>query len=275
MDFAQASSCIRHIYSCTSGTKLSAIAIGLMTLLWAPVYYILDVQLLYYVCIIFGTVILTAGTLCSESVAGNVISGCLIAGFTAVAWSYGGQCVVRTFMGITPLVHFFLCGNVEESCLWGVVCAVIMVSLILMCDTVSWEAGTELPVLQHIAWDLSFSVCCFFLVLLYESKETEAARARSKFVASVSHELRTPLNGIVCAAELLLEREISNESDVQDVGTIFGCGQLMSSLINNVLDAEMFNSPSKVRYAGFDKAMMFNMEEVSKGLFESAARKAI
>tara|TARA_R110002050_G_scaffold139887_3_gene264457 strand:- start:219 stop:464 length:246 start_codon:yes stop_codon:yes gene_type:complete len=80
-------------------------------------------------------------------------------------------------------------------------------------------------------------------------------------VASVSHELRTPLNGILCASELLLERDTLDEEDLQYIGTIFGCGQLMSSLINNVLDAETFNRTKK-SYSGMNANGMFDIGEV-------------
>ncbi len=62
-----------------------------------------------------------------------------------------------------------------------------------------------------------------------------ANQAKSQFLANMSHEIRTPLNGIIGAAELLKERDLSGE-DKRFVDIINHSGSSLLQLINNILD---------------------------------------
>jgi signal transduction histidine kinase len=63
----------------------------------------------------------------------------------------------------------------------------------------------------------------------------DATAAKSTFLASVSHEIRTPMNGIVGVLNLL-RRETLSEEGAALLDEALGCTQMLSQLINDVLD---------------------------------------
>lgn len=72
------------------------------------------------------------------------------------------------------------------------------------------------------------------LALALQRAET-ATRAKTSFLATMSHELRTPMNGVLGMAQLLQDEPLS-ETQRGYVGTIVSSGELLLSLINDVLD---------------------------------------
>ena len=67
-------------------------------------------------------------------------------------------------------------------------------------------------------------------------KEAERySKLQTDFLANMSHEIRTPLNGIIGNSELLLNLK-NNEDPKEYVSTISHSGQLLLSLVNNILD---------------------------------------
>ena len=65
-----------------------------------------------------------------------------------------------------------------------------------------------------------------------------ATRMKSEFLATMSHELRTPLNAIIGFSEALKDGLMGKMDDRQEecVTDIFGSGQHLLSLINDILD---------------------------------------
>ncbi len=66
-----------------------------------------------------------------------------------------------------------------------------------------------------------------------------ANKAKSDFLASMSHELRTPLNAIIGFGEILQRvrsRDLSNDQVAEYSEYIVSSGQLLLSLVNDVLD---------------------------------------
>jgi signal transduction histidine kinase/ActR/RegA family two-component response regulator len=62
-----------------------------------------------------------------------------------------------------------------------------------------------------------------------------ASRARSQFLANISHEIRTPLNGVLGNIDLLLERQLSDETK-QIAADARNSGQSLLELLNDILD---------------------------------------
>ncbi len=76
---------------------------------------------------------------------------------------------------------------------------------------------------------------------LRESKEAAevGSRAKSAFLATMSHELRTPLNAIMGLSQLLQQQDMVgnlNDKQMEYVNCIYGSGQHLLALINDILD---------------------------------------
>ncbi|MDM8515679.1 response regulator [Desulfobacterales bacterium HSG16] len=62
-----------------------------------------------------------------------------------------------------------------------------------------------------------------------------ANRAKSEFLANMSHEIRTPMNAIIGFCEILMDR-IDDQPHKNYLTNIYDSGQLLLSLINDILD---------------------------------------
>ncbi len=73
---------------------------------------------------------------------------------------------------------------------------------------------------------------------LYVAKAAaEAATiAKSQFLASMSHEIRTPMNGILGMAQVLTQPNIPETNRVDYAQTIHKSGQVLMTLLNDILD---------------------------------------
>jgi signal transduction histidine kinase/ActR/RegA family two-component response regulator len=66
-------------------------------------------------------------------------------------------------------------------------------------------------------------------------------KAKSEFLSNMSHEIRTPMNGVICMAELLSMKNLSEEQ--QDiVQTIRDSGNALLVIINDILDFSKIES---------------------------------
>jgi signal transduction histidine kinase/DNA-binding response OmpR family regulator len=68
--------------------------------------------------------------------------------------------------------------------------------------------------------------------------EREAERLKDELMATVSHELRTPLASILGFAELLVTRELDEETRTRYLGTIHREAARLTALINDFLDLQ-------------------------------------
>jgi signal transduction histidine kinase/CheY-like chemotaxis protein len=112
-----------------------------------------------------------------------------------------------------------------------------------------WYAGLAFPRKEyfHNVYVMSIlyatiSLCmmvilCYFLLRLSMDKmhSDEENRAKSSFLAQVSHEIRTPLNSIMGMSEIILRKDINSEL-YEDVSIIKQAGNILLSIINNILD---------------------------------------
>jgi signal transduction histidine kinase/CheY-like chemotaxis protein len=68
--------------------------------------------------------------------------------------------------------------------------------------------------------------------------EYEAERLKSELMATVSHELRTPLASVLGFAELLLNRDVSEQKQRRYAETIHGEALRLTNLVNDFLDLQ-------------------------------------
>lgn len=88
-------------------------------------------------------------------------------------------------------------------------------------------------------------------------KEAEKSNeAKTQFLANMSHEIRTPLNGILGMTELMATIELSDEARFYNK-TISDSGEILLSLINNVLDISKIEA-NKMTLENYD----FELESV-------------
>ncbi len=115
-------------------------------------------------------------------------------------------------------------------------------------------------------------------IALELKKAKEAADAasmtKSAFLANMSHEIRTPLGAVLGFSELLLENELTAEEKVVGAEIIRRNGQLLSTIINDILDlskveagkleVEKVNVPFKETVTEIES--LLNLKAIEKGL---------
>ena len=102
---------------------------------------------------------------------------------------------------------------------------------------------------------------------------TRSNQYKSEFLANMSHELRTPLNSSLILAKLLADNKPGNlnEEQVKFAQTIFGAGNDLLALINEILDLSKIEA-GKVEVQPEAVAVGHTLEELSRG-FEPLARE--
>ncbi|WP_413173930.1 ATP-binding protein [Anabaena azotica] len=93
-------------------------------------------------------------------------------------------------------------------------------------------------------------------------------KAKSEFLSNMSHEIRTPMNGVICMAELLSMKNLSEEQkDI--VQTIRDSGNALLVIINDILDF------SKIESGNLQlEEHQFNLEDIIKSVFKLFSTQA-
>lgn len=98
------------------------------------------------------------------------------------------------------------------------------------------------------------------VVELKHHEAVQATMAKSNFLSNMSHELRTPLNAIIGLDEMIL-RETQDEGIYEYARDIKTSGQMMLSLVNDILDLSKIES-NKMTLVPID----FDMRDVVKDI---------
>lgn len=101
-----------------------------------------------------------------------------------------------------------------------------------------------------------------------------ANNAKSDFLANMSHEIRTPLGAILGFSELLLESKISPNEKWNYLNTMKRNGQLLSSIISDVLDLSKVES-GKIDVEYLDVSLPELISEITTAHEPNAAKKFI
>ena len=78
-------------------------------------------------------------------------------------------------------------------------------------------------------------------LLVAKNKAEESDRLKSEFLANMSHEIRTPMNAILGFSEVLFNK-VENEEDKQMLQYVLTGGNILLSLINDILDLSKIES---------------------------------
>jgi len=110
--------------------------------------------------------------------------------------------------------------------------------------------------------------------MLQAVKNAEAAsKSKSAFLSNMSHEIRTPMNAMLGVARMLADCDLSPDH-MQLVDMLQSSGQLLLSIINDVLDLSRIESASLLlEQRSFRLAA--TLEQVTLMLHSFAAQKAI
>ncbi|MCL2504713.1 MAG: ATP-binding protein [Alphaproteobacteria bacterium] len=108
---------------------------------------------------------------------------------------------------------------------------------------------------------------------LYAKEQAEiAVRSESEFLANMSHELRTPLNAIIGFSEIIKNQIFGPAGQPQYVEyaqDIYDSGQLLLSLINDILDMSKVEARKRQLYE-----VPLNIEHIAQSVVRLVAARA-
>ncbi|MDE2029623.1 MAG: hypothetical protein KGI97_03560 [Alphaproteobacteria bacterium] len=99
-----------------------------------------------------------------------------------------------------------------------------------------------------------------------------ANRSKSEFLANMSHELRTPLNAIIGFAEIIKDQmfgPVGSAQYVEYANDIYDSGQLLLSLINDILDMSKIEAGKRQL-----QETTMNMDAIAQSVVRLVAARA-
>ncbi|MCL2500822.1 MAG: ATP-binding protein [Defluviitaleaceae bacterium] len=103
------------------------------------------------------------------------------------------------------------------------------------CETVRDEHGNPLRVAGTVI-DVSETKAMINDLEAAKAQSEMANRAKSEFLSHISHEIRTPMNAVLGTAEIQLQKETHTPEVEEAFNTIYGSGNLLLNIINDILD---------------------------------------
>jgi PAS domain S-box-containing protein len=111
------------------------------------------------------------------------------------------------------------------------------------------------------------------LVLRHAKEQADFAnRSKSEFLANMSHELRTPLNAIIGFAEIIKGQmfgPVGSAQYIEYAGDIYDSGQLLLSLINDILDMSKIEAGKRALVEA-----VLNIEHIVQSVVRLVAARA-
>ncbi|MBL8915077.1 MAG: response regulator [Archangium sp.] len=181
------------------------------------------------------------------------------------------------FCVIIPLIAGFLFGP-ASAFRWAAATAVAVIgSLFLARAGYSIDAQDPTPLVSKVLNVISALIMTAgFAASFYRaqqfalSRAEDANRAKSLFLATISHEIRTPMNGVLGMTEVMLT-EAKDERTREQLGVIQRSGELMVSLINDLLDLTKLEA-QKLKLDVIDFDLHALVGDVAQ-LFEARAKE--
>lgn len=99
-----------------------------------------------------------------------------------------------------------------------------------------------------------------------------ANRSKSEFLANMSHELRTPLNAIIGFSEIIRDQlfgPVGQQQYIEYAGDIHDSGQLLLSLINDILDMSKIEAGKRALVES-----VMNVEDIVRSVTRLVAARA-
>ena len=181
------------------------------------------------------------------------------------------------FSVIIPLIAGFLFGP-ASAFRWAALTGVVATTSLLL-----GRAGYSMPVadptpglskvlniVSGLVMTAAFAASFYRAQQRALARAEDANRAKSLFLATISHEIRTPMNGVLGKTEVLLT-ETKDERTREQLGVIQRSGELMVSLINDLLDLTKLEA-QKLRLDSVDFDLHALVGDVAQ-LFEGRAKE--
>jgi signal transduction histidine kinase/CheY-like chemotaxis protein len=181
------------------------------------------------------------------------------------------------FVVIIPLVAGFLFGP-ASAFRWTALTAVVVIGSLALGRAGYSIAATDpvpflsksLNIVSALVMTAGFAASFHLAQVRSLARAEDANRAKSLFLATISHEIRTPMNGVLGMTEVLLT-ETKDERTREQLGVIQRSGELMVSLINDLLDLTKLEA-QKLKLDSVDFDLHALVGDVAR-LFEARARE--